>query len=70
MLRSLRTRVGMSQESVAQRAGIHPSYLSQLESGARVPSVFVLERLLVVLGASDQERSMALHEVGCTRVER
>lgn len=69
MLRRLRVQRGWSQEAVALRAGIHPSYLSQVESGTRTPSVLVLERLLVVLGASDKQRSAILREVSKSGAE-
>lgn len=67
MLKTLRTRAGLSQEALACHAGVHPSYVSQIESGARIPSVPVLERILVAVGATDVERSRVLRVVSSSR---
>ena len=38
-VRQIRTRVGMSQADVAHAAGLHPTYISGIESGRRNASV-------------------------------
>lgn len=51
VLRAIRERKGLTQDQVAERAGITKPYLSQLESGARKnPSLPVLRRLAKALG--------------------
>ena len=44
-LRRLRHEKGWSQEEFADRAGIHRTYVSDLERGARNPTIEVVERL-------------------------
>ena len=51
-LRKLRTAKGWSQEQFAFEAGIHRTYISDLERGARNPTVVVLEKLAICLGVT------------------
>ena len=49
-LRNLRTAKGWSQEQFAFEAGIHRTYISDLERGARNPTIGMLEKIAVCLG--------------------
>lgn len=49
-LQCLRQNVGISQEELADRAGIHRTYVSGVERGIRNPTVTVLEKLAAGLG--------------------
>jgi transcriptional regulator with XRE-family HTH domain len=44
-LRRLRAERGWSQEDYADRAGIHRTYVSDIERGARNPTITVVEKL-------------------------
>ena len=44
-LRQLRVAKGLSQEAFADEAGIHRTYVSDIERGARNPTIMVVERL-------------------------
>lgn len=44
-LRRLRQEKGWSQEEFADQAGIHRTYVSDLERGARNPTIAIVERL-------------------------
>ncbi|MBA3668645.1 MAG: helix-turn-helix transcriptional regulator [Sphingomonas sp.] len=44
-LKRLRAKRGWSQERFAFEAGVHRTYISDLERGARNPSILVLEKL-------------------------
>lgn len=46
---------GLSQATLAKAAGISRPYLTQIENGRRRPSPEVLQRLLVLVGASMQQ---------------
>lgn len=48
-LRLLRTARGLSQEAFAFEVGLHRTYISDLERGARNPTILVLDRLAVAL---------------------
>ena len=50
-LRRLRLECGLSQEALAVDAGIDRTYVSRLEKGIENPTVAVLERIALALGA-------------------
>lgn len=49
-VRWLRLEKGWSQEDYADRAGIHRTYVSDIEGGARNPTVTVVAKLAKPLG--------------------
>ena len=51
-VRRLREEAGWSQEDYADRAGIHRTYVSDIERGARNPTIAVLEKLARPLNVS------------------
>ena len=51
-LRRLREAKELSQEKFAFEAGIHRTYVSDLERGARNPTITVVERLAEALGVT------------------
>jgi transcriptional regulator with XRE-family HTH domain len=54
-----RKSVGMSQEAVAFRCKLHPTYISQLERGLKSPTVRVLR---LIAAALDSPASALLAE--------
>jgi transcriptional regulator with XRE-family HTH domain len=44
-LRAARKRLGLTQEQVAERSGVHATEVSRIEGGKRDPKVSTLERL-------------------------
>jgi len=48
-VRRLREEAGWSQEDYADRAGIHRTYVSDIERGERNPTVLMLEKLAAPL---------------------
>jgi transcriptional regulator with XRE-family HTH domain len=44
-VRRARKRLGLSQEQVAQRSGVHATEVSRIEAGERDPRVSTVERL-------------------------
>lgn len=44
-LREARERLGLTQENVAHRSGVHATEVSRMEAGKRDPQVSTLERL-------------------------
>jgi transcriptional regulator with XRE-family HTH domain len=51
-IKRLRTAAGISQEELADRCGLHRTYVSGVERGVRNPTVSVLEKLAKGLGVS------------------
>ncbi len=49
-LKRLRESKGWSQEQFAEEADIHRTYISDLERGARNPTIKIIEKLSVALG--------------------
>jgi len=54
-IKTLRTKLNIKQDELAERAGINRSYLSMLENGKSSPTVDVLERLAQALHISLSE---------------
>ncbi len=48
-VRERRYELDLTQQEVARRAGTSYSYISKLESGAHIPTIPVLNRILAVL---------------------
>jgi transcriptional regulator with XRE-family HTH domain len=49
-IKRLRERRKLTQEVLAERAGIHRVYLAQIEAGTKTPSIPTLEKLAAALG--------------------
>lgn len=49
-LRKLRQTTGLSQEAFADEAGLHRTYISDLERGARNPTITVVDKIAKALG--------------------
>lgn len=47
-----RAELGMSQEKLAERAGLHRTYISDIERGARNPTLGSIEKLALALNVS------------------
>ncbi len=54
-VRELRLGLGLSQEKLAERAGLHWTYVSGVERGLRTPGLDVIGRLAVALKVSPSE---------------
>jgi len=50
VLREVRLEKGFSQEGLADRAGLHRTYISQVERGLKSPSLRSLEQIAQALG--------------------
>lgn len=51
----LRREKGWSQEQFAFECGLHRTYISGIERGIRNPTVIILEKVAVALGASEAD---------------
>jgi transcriptional regulator with XRE-family HTH domain len=51
-IKTQRASLGISQEELAHRAGLHRTYISDLERGARNPSIESIEKLARALELS------------------
>ena len=54
-LRELREVIGISQEELAFRCGLHRTYISLLERGVRTPSLDVVFRICEALDTPPEE---------------
>jgi transcriptional regulator with XRE-family HTH domain len=50
VVRKYRTRLGLSQEELADRATIHRTYIGGIERGERNPTLTMIHRLAAALG--------------------
>ena len=50
VLQKVRTQVGMSQEELSNRSGLHRTYISDIERGMRNVSLRNIEKLAKALG--------------------
>jgi transcriptional regulator with XRE-family HTH domain len=55
VLRKVRTDKGLSQEELADLAGLHRTYISQIERGLKSPSLRSLEQIANGLGVTLSE---------------
>jgi len=51
-MRAYRAKAGMSQETLAERAGLHSTYIGQLERGEKNATIESLEKIARVLNVS------------------
>lgn len=51
-LRTCRRECGMTQETLAEKAGLHPTYIGQVERGEKNLTLGTLEKLLDAMGLS------------------
>lgn len=49
-VRQARRDAGLTQEKLAERAGLHPTYLGMIERGTRNPTLAVAESISAALG--------------------
>jgi transcriptional regulator with XRE-family HTH domain len=54
-VKSRREDLGLTQEDLADRAGIHRTYLSDIERGTRNPSLLNIERVARALSLKTSE---------------
>lgn len=51
-IKELRNRLGISQEELGFRSGVHRTYIASLEVGKRNVSIATLEKIVVALEVS------------------
>lgn len=61
-VQAVRRRQGLTQEQVSAAAGLHPTYVSDIERGARNPSWEVMTRLAAGMGVTIAEVARAYDE--------
>lgn len=71
-LRAYRREAGLTQESLAEKAGLHPTYIGQIERGEKNLTVGTLEKLLNAMSVSfsDFFAFMAPQEHAATYADR
>jgi transcriptional regulator with XRE-family HTH domain len=52
IIRSRRTEIGLGQEALADKAGLHRTHVSLLERGKRMPTLEVVRKLAAALETS------------------
>jgi transcriptional regulator with XRE-family HTH domain len=58
-VQDLRRARGWSQEELADRAGLHRTYVSGVERGVRNPTITIVEKLALALGTTIGELTRA-----------
>lgn len=59
---------GLSQAKLAEKAGFDHSYVSRLESGARMPTRDAVERLAKAINMGQSDTNQLLHAAGFSTV--
>jgi transcriptional regulator with XRE-family HTH domain len=54
-IKELRLKKGLSQGKIAKALNVHPTYISQIERGGRMPTFKTVERIAKALGVSMNE---------------
>jgi len=54
-VKKLRLEKGWSQEDLAFESGLHRTYISGIERGARNPTIVVVEKMAKTLGVTSSE---------------
>jgi transcriptional regulator with XRE-family HTH domain len=62
-IKKLRTERGLSQEEVGLRAGIHPTWISHIESGRNNPAWGSVRRIAAALGVGLAELAALAEEL-------
>jgi transcriptional regulator with XRE-family HTH domain len=55
VLQQKRWQADLSQEALAEKAGLHRDYIGLLERGLRIPSILAAQRLAHALGTTMSE---------------
>jgi transcriptional regulator with XRE-family HTH domain len=63
-VKAVRNSKAVTQEDLSRRTGLHPTYISDIERGARNPSFVVLVRVADGLGITLAELGRAYDELG------
>jgi transcriptional regulator with XRE-family HTH domain len=63
-IKEVRASKSLTQEDLAHRSGLHPTYISDIERGARNPSFLALVRLADGLGSTLAEIGAAYDKGG------
>jgi transcriptional regulator with XRE-family HTH domain len=66
-LRALRKEAGMTQEQLAERLGVDPTFVGRLERGQRGAHWRTIRRILTALDASISDFAAAIEAAECTR---
>lgn len=64
VVREARTRAGLSQERLAFKAGIHPTYLSRVERAEKSPTLDVVDALARALRVEAHTLIKAAEDLG------
>lgn len=70
LVRDRRIAAGLSQETLAEAAGLHPTYISMVERGVRNPTLDVAARIAKALQISLPrlvEQAQNRHGIGRTK---
>jgi len=63
-VKTVRKSKAVTQDELSRRTGLHPTYISDIERGARNPSFAVLVRVADGLGINLAELGAAYDELG------
>lgn len=63
IIRLLRKEAGLSQEKLAEKAGVHRTYISQLERGIKSPTIPILFKLAQGLNKKPSDMILLIEEI-------
>jgi transcriptional regulator with XRE-family HTH domain len=62
-VKALRTNLGITQEELSSRTGVHPTYISDIERGARNPSWAALVKLVRGMNSTMTDLGSAFDQI-------
>lgn len=69
-IRIFRNSKGLTQEQLAEKVNIHPTYISRIESGKKLPTLVIICKIADILGMEAYELLMDERKIASSDYKR